>query len=147
MDEIDRELINRLQDGLPVSRRPFDDLAASLGLTVHALLDRVGQLLDAGILSRFGPMYNAQRLGGDLSLCAMEVPEERFDEVAALVNAHPEVAHNYAREHRLNMWFVVATERGGQAAAVLAAIEEETGCRVYDMPKQQEFYIGLKLPV
>ncbi|MGD8629342.1 MAG: AsnC family transcriptional regulator [Gammaproteobacteria bacterium] len=147
MDDLDRRLINRLQDGLPVERRPFDALALELGLEVPALLARIQLLLDAGTLSRFGPMYNAEQLGGALSLCAMEVPEERFEQVAGLVNGHPEVAHNYAREHRLNMWFVIATEQVTQAGDVIAAIERETGCKVYDMPKQQEFYIGLKLAV
>ena len=147
MDDIDRSLVNRLQDGLPVERRPFDALADELGLEVPAVLDRIQCLLDAGTLSRFGPMFNAEQLGGALSLCAMEVPEERFEQVAAQVNGHPEVAHNYARDHRLNMWFVIATERVEQAAGVSAAIERETGCKVYDMPKQEEFYIGLKLAV
>ena len=147
MDDIDRSLVNRLQDGLPVERRPFDALADELGLGVPALLARIQGLLDAGTLSRFGPMFNAEQLGGALSLCAMEVPEERFEQVAAQVNGHPEVAHNYARDHRLNMWFVIATERVEQAAGVIAAIERETGCKVYDMPKQEEFYIGLKLAV
>ncbi|MGD8874713.1 MAG: Lrp/AsnC family transcriptional regulator, partial [Gammaproteobacteria bacterium] len=126
---------------------PFDALALELGLEVPALLARIQRLLDAGTLSRFGPMYNAEQLGGALSLCAMQVPEERFEQVAGLVNGHPEVAHNYAREHRLNMWFVIATEQVTQAGDVIAAIERETGCKVYDMPKQQEFYIGLKLAV
>ncbi len=147
MDDIDRGLVNRLQDGLPVTRRPFDALAEELGLDVPALLVRLRSLLDAGVLSRFGPMFNAEALGGALSLCAMQVPGERFDEVVAQVNAHPEIAHNYARDHRLNMWFVIATEQVEQAAAVIAAIERETGCKVFDMPKQEEFYIGLKLAV
>jgi len=147
MDDIDRSLVNRLQDGLPVTRRPFDTLARELGLDVPAVLERIQCLLDAGTLSRFGPMFNAEALGGALSLCAMQVPGARFDEVVAQVNAHPEVAHNYARDHRLNMWFVIATEQVEQAAAVIAAIERETGCKVYDMPKQEEFYIGLKLAV
>lgn len=147
MDDIDRRLVNSLQDGLPVTRRPFDGLADAVGLGVPEVLDRIQCLLDAGVLSRFGPMFNAEQLGGALSLCAMEIPEARFEQVAGQVNAHPEVAHNYAREHRLNMWFVVATEEETQAADVIAAIEQETGCKVYDMPKQEEFYIGLKLPV
>jgi len=147
MDDTDRRLVNRLQDGLPVSRRPFDAIANELGIEVPALLDRLRCLLETGTLSRFGPMYNAEQLGGALSLCAMQVPAEQFDRVAGQVNAHPEVAHNYARDHQLNMWFVIATEEPGQGADVIAAIERETGCRVYDMPKQEEFYIGLKLPV
>jgi DNA-binding Lrp family transcriptional regulator len=147
MDDIDRRLVNRLQDGLPVARRPFDELAEEVGLGVTELLDRVRCLLDAGVLSRFGPMFNAEQLGGALHLCAMEVPEARYEQIAGLVNAHQEVAHNYAREHQLNMWFVVATEEVEQAADIIAAIEQETGCKVYDMPKQEEYYIGLKLPV
>jgi DNA-binding Lrp family transcriptional regulator len=147
MDDIDRRLINRLQDGLSVERRPFDAIAHELGLEVAAVLERIQYLLDAGTLSRFGPMFNAEQLGGALSLCAMEVPGDRFEQVAGQVNAHPEVAHNYARDHRLNMWFVIATEQVEQAADVVAAIERETGCKVYDMPKQEEFYIGLKLAV
>jgi DNA-binding Lrp family transcriptional regulator len=92
-------------------------------------------------------MYNAENLGGALSLCAMQVPLDRYDEVTDLVNAFPEVAHNYERDHLLNMWFVIATERPEQAAAVIREIEQATGCQVYDMPKQEEFYIGLKLAV
>jgi len=147
MDETDRRLVNRLQEGLPVSRRPFDEIADTLGLSVDALLERIQRLLDDKVLTRFGPMFNAENLGGALSLCAMQVPRDRYDEVAQQVNAFPEVAHNYERDHLLNMWFVLATERAEQAAAVIAAIEQATACKVYDLPKQEEFYIGLKLAV
>jgi DNA-binding Lrp family transcriptional regulator len=147
MDSVDARLVNCLQEGLPVCPRPFDDIAASLELSVEELLSRIQRLLDDRVLTRFGPMFNAENLGGALSLCAMQVPLERYDEVAELVNAFPEVAHNYERDHLLNMWFVIATERPEQAGAVLGEIERATGCRVYDMPKQEEFYIGLKLAV
>jgi DNA-binding Lrp family transcriptional regulator len=145
MDEIDRELVNVLQDGLAVCRRPFDDIAARLGIDVSEVLGRIQKLLDSRMLSRFGPMYNAEQMGGCLSLCAMQVDAERFDAVAELVNAHPEVAHNYEREHALNMWFVVATELPEQHARVVGMIERECGCKVYDMPRQREYFIGLKL--
>jgi len=147
MDSVDARLVNCLQEGLPVCPRPFDDIAASLELSVDELLSRIQRLLDDRVLTRFGPMFNAENLGGALSLCAMQVPLERYDEVAELVNAFPEVAHNYERDHLLNMWFVIATERPEQAAAVIMEIEQATECRVYDMPKQEEFYIGLKLAV
>jgi DNA-binding Lrp family transcriptional regulator len=147
MDETDCRLVNCLQEGLPVSRRPFDEIADTLGLSVDALLERIQRLLDDKVLTRFGPMFNAENLGGALSLCALQVPRDRYDEVAQQVNAFPEVAHNYEREHLLNMWFVIATERVEQAATVIAAIEQATACKVYDLPKQEEFYIGLKLAV
>jgi DNA-binding Lrp family transcriptional regulator len=147
MDSIDADIVNRLQDGLPVCPRPFDDVAVTLGLSVDELLSRIQRLLDDKVLTRFGPMYNAENMGGALSLCAMQVPANRYEQVTAEVNAFPEVAHNYERDHLLNMWFVLATEHPEQTGAVIREIEQTTGCEVYDMPKQEEFYIGLKLAV
>ena len=147
MDSIDAAIVNHLQDGLPVCARPFDAVAATLAISVDELLSRLQRLLDNRVLTRFGPMFNAESMGGTLSLCAMQVPADRYEEIAGQVNAFPEVAHNYEREHLLNMWFVIATERPQQAGIVISQIEQATGCRVYDMPKQQEFYIGLKLAV
>ncbi|MEE8500763.1 MAG: Lrp/AsnC family transcriptional regulator, partial [Kiloniellales bacterium] len=95
-------------------------------------------------LSRFGPLYNAERLGGAVTLAAMAVPEAEFDRVAEAVNAHPEVAHNYARDHALNMWFVISTDRPQHIDETIEAIEEETGLTVYEMPKLEEFTIGLR---
>ena len=50
LDDIDRALVNRLQDDLPTSYRPFAPLAAELGLTEEALLARVQTLRDTGVL-------------------------------------------------------------------------------------------------
>ncbi len=147
IDAADRCIINELQGGFPVTERPYADAAAKLGLSEEALMDRIGQLVEQGVLSRFGPMYNAEQLGGAVTLCAMEVPAECFDEVAEGVNAHREVAHNYARDHKLNMWFVIATERPEDIAEVIGRIEAGTGLKVHDFPKSHEFYIGLKVPV
>ena len=144
MDDIDRRIINRLQGGFPVCERPYRVAAAELGIGEEELIRRLQKLLDDGLLSRFGPMYHAEKLGGGLSLCAMAVPEERFDRVAEQVNAFPEVAHNYARDHKLNMWFVLATETPERIDEVLAEIEAATGYKVYNMPKQEEFYVGLR---
>ena len=147
MDATDRAIINELQNGFPICERPYADVAARLGIDEQELIDRVQALLDAGALSRFGPMYHAERLGGALTLAALSVPEAEYERVAALVNAHPEVAHNYAREHALNMWFVLATETPQRIDAVIAAIAQETGLKVYNMPKLEEFYVGLRFEI
>jgi DNA-binding Lrp family transcriptional regulator len=145
LDETDRRIINALQGGFPVSERPFAEAAAPLGISEDELIRRVDRLVTTGVLSRFGPLYNAERLGGAVTLAAMSVPEADFERITALVNAHPEVAHNYARQHQLNMWFVVAADRSERIAEVLALIEAETELPVLDMPKMQEFFIGLRL--
>ncbi|CAA7624265.1 Lrp/AsnC family transcriptional regulator [Magnetospirillum sp. UT-4] len=145
MDDTDRAIVNALQGGFPITERPFADAAAALGLTEDELIGRLRTLLADGVLSRFGPLYNADRFGGHNTLAAMAVPEERFDEVAALVNLHPEVAHNYRRDHALNMWFVVAAESLDRVHQVLTEVQARTGLPVYDMPKSREFRIGLRL--
>ena len=145
MDEVDRQIINALQDGLALCEQPFAPLATELGVSEQAIVDRIEELLENRYLSRFGPLYNADRLGGALSLCALKAPGERFDEIATLVNAHPEVAHNYERDHVLNMWFVLATEHPEQISEVAEEIESETGCKVLQFPKLEEFFVGLKL--
>ena len=145
MDELDRSIINALQGGFPVCERPFEQAARALGISEDLLIERIGRMLQQGALSRFGPMYHAERLGGALTLCAMQVPQADFERVAEQVNAFPEVAHNYAREHALNMWLVLATETPQRVAQVIAEIERLTGLPVYDMPKIEEFFVGLRL--
>jgi DNA-binding Lrp family transcriptional regulator len=147
VDSIDRAIINRLQDGFPISAQPFSEVAAELGLGEDELIARVQHLLDARTLTRFGPMYHAERLGGALTLAAMKVPAQDFERVAEQVNALPEVAHNYEREHPLNMWFVLATETADGQRLAIEKIEQETGCRVYNMPKLDEYFVELKLRV
>jgi DNA-binding Lrp family transcriptional regulator len=144
MDDLDRRIINTLQGGFPVSERPFLDAAQTLGIGEQDLISRIEDMLETGVMSRFGPMYHAERLGGGLTLAALAVPPERFDEVTGLVNAYAEVAHNYERDHELNMWFVLATERPDDIDRVLAEISSETGLVVHDMRKLEEFFVSLR---
>lgn len=144
MDAIDRDIINSLQGGFPISERPYAVAAARIGIGEAELLARLERLLAEGVLSRFGPMYHAERLGGGLTLAAMQVPPEELERVAERVNAFAEVAHNYARDHALNMWFVLATETPARIGEVIAEIEAATGYRVYNLPKLEEFYVGLR---
>jgi len=147
MDVIDRAIINQLQGGFPICDHPYQVMADQFGIEEADLIRRLEQMLEKKQLSRFGPMYHAERLGGGLSLCAMSIPEDEFEQVVAQVNAFPEVAHNYARDHKLNMWFVLATETQERIDIVLEEIEQTTGYHVYNMPKQHEFYVGLKFEV
>jgi len=145
MDALDRRIVNALQDGIPVCERPFADVAGELGITDEVLLWRLDRLLDTGVLSRFGPMYDAERMGGGVTLAAMAVPADRFEAVAEIVNGFPEVAHNYRREHRFNMWFVVACEDPTGIAGVLDRIRARTGLPVMNLPKLEAFFLELRL--
>ena len=145
MDELERRIVNRLQGGFPLSERPFAEAAEALGTSEEDLLRRLKALLEHNVLTRFGPLFDAERLGGAFSLCALRVPAHDFERVAALVNAHPEVAHNYERAHRYNMWFVIAADSPRRIAQVVQAIEQETGSPVLDLPREEEYFVELRL--
>jgi DNA-binding Lrp family transcriptional regulator len=145
MDSIDRAIVDTLQQGFPVSERPYREAAQLIGLGEDDLIARIKRLLADGVLTRFGPLYQAERLGGAYALAAMRVPRDAFDRVAKAVNALPEVAHNYEREHEFNMWFVLATESRDGIARAASRIERDTGLPVYLMPKREEFFVGLNL--
>ncbi len=147
LDAFDKTLINHLQEGFPLSARPFADVADALGSSETQVIERVRALLAAGVLTRFGPMYQIERIGGAFCLAAIEVPETGFEAVCEQVNAFPEVAHNYRRDHRLNMWFVLATETPEGIADSAARIEQATGLTVFCFPKQREFFVEMKLKV
>jgi len=153
LGQVDRAILNAFQGGFPVVERPFEPAAAALAdhgvdITADELLERVQNLDEEGVLSRFGALINAQEIGGTATLVATHAPEDSYDDHVELVNAHPEVAHNYEREHPyLNMWFVLSVVDEARVDEVLAEIEAETGEPTYNLPKQQEFHVGAKFPV
>lgn len=146
-DTIDRAILNELQRGFPISERPYRDAALELGIEEDELLGRLQRLLHGQVLTRFGPLYQVERAGGLFVLAAMEVPVARIDEVAALLNQMPQIAHNYLRTHRLNMWFVIAVDAPEKLKPAIDRIEQATGLDVHSMPKLREYYVGLHLPV
>lgn len=147
MDSIDRALINRYQGGFPIGSRPFLQIAEEVGCSEQEAIERISRMLDDGTLTRFGPLYDVEVFGGQFTLAAIEVPEPRFEEVTEIVNGFSEVAHNYARNHQLNMWFVIACEKAEQTADVVERMEQATGLKVYPFPKEKEFYINLRFDV
>ena len=147
MDELDRAIINTLQGGLAVCERPYLEAAQRLGVSEEALLARLSDMRQSGLLTRVGPLYQIEKMGGAFTLAALHADAQVFEQVADLVNARPEVAHNYARDHHLNMWFVLATETPEQIGQVIAQIEHDTGCQVFNFPKSREFFVELKLQV
>lgn len=145
LDATDRAIINALQGEFPLCERPYAAAAEALGLVEDELLARLQRMLDEKVLTRFGPMFQIERMGGAFCLAALAVPESHYDAVAEQVNAFTAVAHNYRREHALNMWFVLATEKPEGIAATAAAIEAATGLTVHCFPKQREYFVEMRL--
>lgn len=151
LDAIDRRIIDALQGDFPVCERPYAAAAEGLGISEEELLARLQSLLERKVLTRFGPMFQIERMGGAFVLAALAVPDADWDRVNAAVNAFPEVAHNYRRESDLktplNMWFVLATETRAGIDDAVARIAAATGLPVYPFPKLKEYFVEMKLAV
>ena len=145
LDGSDVLLVRRLHDGFPLTERPYAAVAAELGWTEAQVIGRLRRLLADGMLMHFGPLFEAADAGMDHLLAALQVPEVRFDAVAATLCALPEVVQNLRREHRFNMWFVVAGASPRALHATCDRIEALTGLRVYAFARQKEFFVEVRL--
>ncbi len=145
LDATDRRIINALQGDFPLVAEPYRRVAEELGLGEEELRNRLDAMLERKVLTRFGPMFQIERAGGAFVLAAMAVPESEFERVAGQVNAFPEVAHNYRREHALNMWFVLATATPDGIGETVTRIEAVTGLPVFPFPKEREYFVEMKL--
>lgn len=142
MTELERRLLDRFQDGLPMVAEPFAAMARELDVSEAEVIASLQRLQDNGTLSRVGAVFRPHSVGAS-TLAAMAVPPERLEAVAELVSSYEAVNHNYEREHELNLWFVVAAADQEAVAGVLTDIEQRTGLTVLDLPLERSFHIDL----
>lgn len=135
-------LLNDWQRGFPLLSRPYAAMAASLGCDEAAVLDSLASLKARGHVSRVGAVFRPHVLGFS-TLAALACPPERLEGVAQLVDAFPEVNHNYEREHAYNLWFVAAAPTRERVAEVLAEIHSLSGLRPLDLPMVADYHIDL----
>ncbi len=102
------ELIYQMQHAFPLTQRPFRELADTLGSSEEAVMDAVRQLKEERIIRQTSAIFDTKRLGYKSSLVAFKVPEEKIEDAAKIINAHPGVSHNYLRNHDYNIWFTMA---------------------------------------
>ena len=141
-DTVEFRLLNEFQRDFPLCPAPFAELASRLGVAEKVVLGGLEKLRREGKISRVGAVFAPKRIGAS-TLAAMAVPPEQLDAVAAAVNRFPEVNHNYEREHRYNLWFVVTAGSEGRLQATLGAIEKAAGYPLLPLPLLEEFHIDL----
>ena len=139
-------LLNEFQRDFPLCPAPFAELAVRLGVGEKLVLTELERLRREGKISRVGAVFAPKRIGAS-TLAAMAVPPERLAAVAATVNRFPEVNHNYERERRYNLWFVVTAASEGRLQATLGAIEKAAGCFLLLLFLLEEFHIDLNFPL
>jgi DNA-binding Lrp family transcriptional regulator len=146
LNDLEKRLLNEFQKTVPLSPRPYAEIADRLGTSEALVLKILGRLQDLGVISRVGPVFKPQRIGTS-TLAAMAVPETLLEEVSERISAYPEVNHNYEREDRYNLWFVVTAPDQDHLDRVLAEIEQETGFAVLNLPLEKHFHIDLGFPL
>jgi siroheme decarboxylase len=109
-DEADHALLNALQAGLPLERRPFAGVGDALGMSEEEVLRRTRVLKEAAIIRQTSAIFDTRALGYESSLVAAKYADEQLHRGAALVGGHPGVSHNYRRTHAFNLWFTLAVE-------------------------------------
>jgi DNA-binding Lrp family transcriptional regulator len=141
-DSFEFRLLNEFQRDFPLCPAPFAELATRLGVAEREVLSSLEKLRREGKISRVGAVFAPKRIGAS-TLAAMAIPADKLDVVAAAVNRFPEVNHNYEREHRYNLWFVVTASSEGRLQATLRAIESAAGYPLLALPLLEEFHIDL----
>ena len=137
-----KRLLNDYQHDFPLSARPYQDIADALDVTEAEVLSALTELNDDGFISRIGPVIPPNHIGVS-ALVAMSVPESQLQSVADKISSYPEVNHNYEREHRFNLWFVVIAADAEHLRAVIDAIEQETSYPAMLLPMLDDFFIDL----
>jgi siroheme decarboxylase len=146
MLDFEKRLLDEFQRDLPLTSRPFAMIAERLGVDEQTVVDTLSRFRAEGLIARVGAVVPPNRIGAS-TLAAMAVSDDRLQSVADLVSAYPEVNHNYEREHRLNLWFVVAAPDRDRIDVVLGEIAERTGLRVLDLPMVESFHLDLGFPL
>jgi len=146
LDSLSRRLIDRFQHGMPLCAEPYRAMAEALECSEEEVLASLQHLEQNGGLSRIGPVFEHSLVGAS-TLVALAVPPARVEAVAARINSYPEVNHNYLREHRYNLWFVITGPDRAHLDRLLAQIEAETGLTPLDLPMRRAYRIDLGFPI
>jgi len=143
VNALDFRLLNEFQRNFPLVPQPYAAVGETLGVDESWVLDRLTAFQRDGVVSRVGAVFAPGTIGAS-TLAALEVPRERLNEVADIVSAFPEVNHNYEREHRINLWFVVTSQSEERLAQVLEGLVHWAQCGpLLDLRLEEEFRIDL----
>ncbi|OGT00433.1 MAG: AsnC family transcriptional regulator [Gallionellales bacterium RIFCSPLOWO2_12_FULL_59_22] len=142
MTDLELHLLNDFQRDFPLAPAPFGVIAGRLGISEAVVLEALARLQACGKVSRVGAVFRPHSIGSS-TLAALAVPAEKLDEAAQIVSSYAEVNHNYEREHRYNLWFVVAAPDETRVQEVLAEIGHRTAHQPLHLPLLEDFHIDL----
>ena len=142
LSDLEKRLLDAYQHDFPLTPSPYRDIAREVGSDEQTVIETLNRLKNRGLISRIGAVVTPHKAGWS-TLAAMAVPPDRLEAVAALVSDFAEVNHNYEREHRLNLWFVVTGPDVAHVRSVLRDVAARTGLAVLDLPLVEAFRLDL----
>lgn len=150
-DELDLRILDALQKDIPLVSRPWEMVAARLGIPEDVLLERLELLSREGIVRGISPIIESRPMGiTAATLVALPVPDEHIRKVADIISLYPEVSHNFRRDHRYSLWFTLSAKDEKTLYEVLQEILERTGFSrddVLDLPTVKKIKIDVRFPL
>jgi DNA-binding Lrp family transcriptional regulator len=132
--------LKKLQTDFPLTPRPFATLAKKSGLSEQEMLAYFKKLHQKGVLRYIAAMFDLRKLGITSSLIAMRVPLRKIDRTVSIINACPNVSHNYLRKDDYNVWFTVSAASERRLKSILREIRKKTGISdLLDLRTQRVF--------
>jgi len=104
----ENRLARQIQKDVPLVPRPFAAIAAELDLAESRIIDRLRAWIEGGRLREISAVLEGKAFEHDSAVVTGRVPEHRIETVAAIINQHPAVTHNYRRDHEYNLWFTIS---------------------------------------
>ena len=147
MDNLDRRIIQELQDNFPLEPNPYDIIAGHIGIDVEQLWQRVTGLVESGMIRRIGFSIDSRKMGYRSTLVAIRVRPERMDQASQLIEGYPEITHSYLREDAYNIWFTVIAETSERISKILEELRLElnlTEDELMDLPVKKLFKLDAR---
>ncbi|SEK02763.1 transcriptional regulator, AsnC family [Cribrihabitans marinus] len=122
----DRELLQQLTTGLPLTPRPYHRIATLLHRDADAVMDRLAALVAAGIITRLGVIVRHRALGWSANaMVVWDVPADRIGAAGPALAAVPGVTLCYQRRIVPGIWpyglfSMIHAKSRAQAREVLA---------------------------
>jgi DNA-binding Lrp family transcriptional regulator len=126
LDDVDDRLLAAIEDGIPLSPRPFADVGRTLALSEAEVIRRLQRLIEANVVKRFGVVVRHHELGYTANaMVVWDIPDAVVDDAATRIIRLPFITLCYRRPRRPPLWpyNLFCMIHGRDRSTVLAQIE------------------------
>jgi siroheme decarboxylase len=148
MDELDRSLLNTIQNDFPLEPRPYQTIGKRLGISEEKCIDLLKILLSEGILRAIRMVISWKKIGYSTVLVGMKVDPDQIETIASEISKIEEVTHNYARQGSFNLWFTLIYNRPEEKDLLFTSLRTMKGVEdIREFKAEKTYKIGLVLDV